>query len=375
MADEINVPAPAPARVGPMRPAPEDRPGLSDTSAEERLMRAMNVPDREIRPNANLREEPSDDGGDDYQAPGRDADWEPPTARENRAKPDTLDAANEQAEDVSQTADDFLTTLDPDAMTTAAGELDEIEFQATNGKKYVVPKEIVDGALRQSDYTRKAAEVAETARLYHEQKRALDLEQSIFNDLAPGVARLNLLRDQQQRLRANMPDPSLNQAGYQEANNQLATLIGATQQLEQALSQRRTELVAEKQSSIGELRNAADRYLTAKLPKWNSTVYSAVSNHLAAEGFSAAEVQNLLDPRVYKLAHDAALYQQIAERRQTVKGKLQTAAPVVRPQGRPTAPNTERQRAKNAVVQARRSGNTQDAENALTALLKANRKR
>ena len=66
-------------------------------------------------------------------------------------------------EDVSESHDDQSEESDIEGAATdeAESEVEDVDWE---GKKYAVPKELKDALMRQSDYTRKTQEIAETRR-------------------------------------------------------------------------------------------------------------------------------------------------------------------------------------------------------------------
>src|SRR5690606_17620776 len=141
---------------------------------------------------------------------------------------------------------------------------------------------------------------------------------------------------------------------YLTLDKQIRDLDTARQRLAQSAAERRTELASQKQALVGALQDAADKMLAKALPKWNGKVKQAVVQRLAESGYTPQEIGVMYDPRLLHLAHDAAMYHSIVARKNATRRQVQAAPPVVRPQGRPSTAQTEGNKTRAIVKEARR---------------------
>lgn len=365
----------APVRVqrsGSLRPPPPDRAELPEASAEDRVadMLISQTEGRSRRPRARAAE--PDEGPDDAPA-------EKPERNESAAVRDEHEAGEEApTEEPAKPEESVPDSLDddpPPAQQLEGEDYEAIDYTAPNGKSYTVPKDLVDGALRQSDYTEKMQQVAAASKYNAALRENFETERMLHSELAPINFAIHQLDEQIQQLSLQKYAPTTTVPDYIEIDKQLSRLIDTRQQYQGAVAKTSTELQGRKQAIVVALQTAADQYLSKALPKWTPAVKRAVEQEFIDSGFTPEEIQNLYDPRVIKAFHDQALLKKIQSKRsQTVK-QVQQAAPVVRPQGRANNASTEAQQVTRAKEHAQRTGKPVDAENALTKMLRNARRR
>ena len=350
------TPAPPPAGVAAL-----DSPGLSDSQAQSRLEDMFK------------RQRGDDRRGDDGKFQPKEA---PQTAQE---APQGDEEAPEGDSPVPE-ATEALAAPDSDdpyaaPAGTEGGLPEEMEFDH-GGKKYTVPKPLVEGALRQADYTKNMQEVAAEKRVVAAERVAMQARQAIVAELAPALAQVQNTEQHIASLRAQMPDPSVDPMGYIQFDKQVRDLEAGLGQLRDAVAQRGTELATQQQSATAELMREGFQRIAQKIPKWNDQSFRAsVAEYAVAEGYTPDELAATTDPRMIKLMVDAMQYQKLRAGKPEARKKIMDAAPVVRPTGSVNQASAERAKAADAVARAKRSGTTQDAEAAVLALLRAGRKR
>lgn len=361
--------------------------GINDSTATDRIAGLLEPRAERAgrRPAAGYDELPDDERAErDEQIereerrsrPGNDpGDGEPRESdaliERKEAKAPAQDAADEG--DEGDELPDTFDGTDDSALSGESASLEEIEFEH-GGKKYTVPKPLVDGALRHADYTKKVEAVRSEATVVARQRELIDIERVMAKDLAPAHAQLSTFHEQLKQAKLQTPDPNVNLAAYVAHSQLISNLTDAINQLDGAVAKRTAELTNQRGQALRTLQMAAGQHLTNTLPRWNAATAEKVQAVLHSEGYTEQEIEGMYDPRVLKLAYYAGLYQEIRSKGKAIRKSIKEAAPVVRPQGRPATANTEAQRAKITVKNARRSGRPEDAVNAIAALLKPGRR-
>jgi len=374
-----------PQRTGGITPANpvHDRTGLNDKQAESAITKLLNPKASRERPEPGYDDLPAEERSNrDRQferdearrRPTDDFDDEPAPRQsqelQDRDEPEKADAADDDDEPKFKVPESLV----DDEPAASDEPLEEVDFEY-NGKKYAIPKPIVEGVLRQQDYTRKTEEVQARTRYLAQREQMMQVENSIFAELAPVTQQIQIAQDQIKQLQLQMPDPSVNVSSYLQFDKHIRGLQTQLNELQQVATKRRTELSQQRDQALRSLQQAAGQHLHKVLPRWDEPTQAAVQQHLIEEGYDPEEIKVMYDPRVLKMAHDAALYRKIKAQTVATKRQIKEAAPVVRPQGRPSTATTERGKTEVLVKRARRSGRDTDAINAITQALRGSRKR
>lgn len=288
---------------------------------------------------------------------------------------DALDDALESAQRVADGDDTPADDVGGDAADDSANAPDEADYEY-NGKVYRVPKALVDGDLRQADYTRKTQEVAEVRRVVVAERESARIEAQAVQVLAPAITQMQNLEKLSAEIESNLPDPYSDTAGYLAADKRLKEIAAAHKQLRAAIDAKRTELVAQKQAQERELLDASLAVIKRDIPKWGPELATEIGRFATELGYTDAELPQIFDPRFIKMAHKAMLYDRLEKSKPAALGKVNSAAPVVKPKGVINRSAVQANRRADAVKRAAKSGSTGDAEAAMLAVLQgAARKR
>jgi hypothetical protein len=359
------------SRAGSLRPPPADRAELPEQTAEERVAGLLNP---KLRKGAEREADPDDAGDDTPAEDDRPSRRESPSLREEREAAEEAETPAEQP----ATDDDVPDSLDDEPGPNQQVEGDaweEMEYTAPNGKKYTIPKPLVDGAMMQADYTRGKEEIAQERKFNVALRQRTEIDGAIQAELGPAVSELRQLEQQIENYRLQKNQPGITVQAYIEIDRQLSGLTDTYDKYRGAVAQRSSELSAQKQAAVTALQSAADQFLSKTLPKWTPAAKRATEQYMVEAGLEPAEIQQMYDPRVIRAFHDAALLKKIQSKRTATVKQVQQAAPVVRPQGRTSNATTEAQQTGRLKVQAQRSGKPADAEDAITRMLKSARAR
>lgn len=203
-----------------------------------------------------------------------------------------------------------------------------------DGKTYRVPKDLKAAFLRQADYTRKTQEVAE-------QRRALESEQARVQQMdrwaREHTAEIGQLVAIDGRL------AQFAQVNWQQWSQQdpvaAQTAFFEYQQLKDARGQTVASLQQrDAQRAQAEERDRATRLaegraqLAKAIPGWNDTKSAELGRFgIATYGLKAEEVDNLTDPRLVRVLHDASLWRQHEAKQRAAAKATQPATPPAQP--------------------------------------------
>ena len=224
-----------------------------------------------------------------------------------------------------------------------------------NGEDVEKPlDEVVALAQQGLDYTQKTQQVAEQRKeleAYAEsikaQEQAFQEQMQLNNVLIEDVAKITSL-DQQLNQYANVNWQQLSDNDFVEAQklffsyNQLQTersqLVSQFEAKKQQVVQKQSQLMAEKIAKGKEV-------LAKEIPNWSPETNQALLSTGKDYGFSDAELNSIVDPRHVKVLHDAMQWRKL-QQNSTVKKKVSSAKPVVKPGAKDTkaeANSTHRQ--------------------------------
>lgn len=277
----------------------------------------------------------------------------------NRPDPAKGASAPEEEEEEDQLAEEEESD-DPEQPETVDEEDPEEEWES-GGEKFKVKKsELRAGYMKDADYRRKTAEVADQRRMVETFAQQLAQErQQAANQLDVFLGALH--RD----LIGSQPDPKLIEEDPQEFLRQQSAYQVRVQQFQGALAQRQAVQqrdTAEQQRQQAEYQRKQDQKLVEAIPAWKDskvrTQESAdIAVYLQSLGYTPQELNDLNDHRAMLVARDAAKYRQL----QAAKGKQVPPAA-----GKPVKPGAARPgsssqtRYDDALAKARKTGRPED---------------
>ena len=251
--------------------------------------------------------------------------------------------ADEQAEGSEEPTDDLV----------------DAEYE---GKAYKVPKELKEALLRQSDYTRKTQEVAETRKAIEERAQLLQAQEGLIAATFDKAAELKQLQAQLSRFE---------DVNWQELSDsdpvQAQKLLIARQQLERALGAKAQEfqpaqaqyqhLTAVQRQQVLQEQAQAPK---ARLPDFSPEMAQRIRDVTKTYGYTDQELANVTDARLVHLLHDAMKWRDLQAKRPEAMKRVAEAPRAVKP----TSP-VQRRTNQAAVERLKSKGRVED----LAALL------
>jgi hypothetical protein len=214
-----------------------------------------------------------------------------------------------------------------------------------NGEDVEKPlDEVVALAQQGLDYTQKTQQVAEQRKeleVYAEsikaQEQAFHEQMQLNNVLIEDVAKITSL-DQQLNQYANVNWQDLSDNDFVEAQKHFFTYNQLQQQRSQLVSQfeaKKQQVVHQQTQLMSEKIAKGKEVLAKEIPGWSQETTQQLVSVGKEYGFSDAELNSIVDPRHVKVLHDAMQWRKL-QQNSTVKKKVSSAKPVVKPGAKDT---------------------------------------
>ena len=189
-------------------------------------------------------------------------------------------------------------------------ESEEVDYE---GKKYLLPKELKEALLRQSDYTRKTQEVAEARKSFEAQQQQfqqhLQLQQQTLQDHA------HLMTIEQQLEQFNALDWNAvienDPVQAMKLQQQFNTLQNMRGQVATRIQQVQQEQLVRQQAELAKQIQSGQEALAREIKGWSPELAKSLSAYGTNIGFSENDMASVIDPRQVKVLHKAYLYDQL----------------------------------------------------------------
>lgn len=293
------------------------------------------------------------------QAPADEAPVAAPVEKKEPEAAPEGDPSEESEEDIAArlAAEEANPTPNEDVISI------EVDGKPVQIKKSELP-DLYKGNLRQSDYTQKTMQAAETRKAAEAEVQQARAEREHYaRELSNFmITNESLLREQekvltQELLNSDPVEYLTQQRILQERQANLGKAQQELQRLQAQYQQEQTE--AKKNYDAQQLEQ-----LYAKLPEWKDPAKvkadgEKIREHLVANEFTPEEIGNLGDHRVILMARKAMLYDSLMARAKEATQKVKAAPTMVERPGTPQQ-NTVDARTK-AMRDLKKSGGSVDA--------------
>ena len=291
-----------------------------------------------------------------------EAEAEDEVPEEGTEEEATDDAPDDQAEEEEQSEED---------------EVPAILKLKVNGEEIEKPlDEVVALAQQGLDYTQKTQQVAEQKKeleAYAEQikaqEQAFQQQMQLNNVLIEDVAKITAL-DQQLNQYSNVNWQELSDNDFVEAQKHFFTYNKLQQERSTLVSQfeAKKQQIASQQAQLMADRVAKGKEVLAKeIPGWSQETTQQLVTVGKEYGFSDAELNSIVDPRHVKVLHDAMQWRKL-QQNSTVKKKVSSAKPVVRPGAKDTKAEAN-SNVRNLREQLRKTGKSDAAQKLIENML------
>jgi len=273
-----------------------------------------------------------------------ESDVKPPELQDEEEQT-PLEAEAEATEEVESEEATEEPDEDVEEEEQSQDEVPAILKLKVNGEDVEKPlDEVVALAQQGLDYTQKTQQVAEQRKeleAYAEsikaQEQAFQEQMQLNNVLIEDVAKITSL-DQQLNQYANVNWQQLSDNDFVEAQKLFFTYNQLQQERSQLVSQfeAKKQQVVQKQTQLMSEKIAKGKEILAKeIPNWSPETNQALLSTGKDYGFSDAELNSIVDPRHVKVLHDAMQWRKL-QQNSTVKKKVSSAKPVVKPGSKDT---------------------------------------
>lgn len=225
-----------------------------------------------------------------------------------------------------------------EAAIAAEAELVEIE---RNGKKYALPKELESELLMQSDYTRKAQEVAQQRAALEQNQQLFQQAVAVQRDLVQGMAHIaSLDRELGQYANLDWNDLTARDApGAQQAFIRYTQLKEARQQAAHAVSVREQQLAVNLDQSVAQAVGKSRERAEKEIPGWSPEVDKALATWVTKAGFSAQQAKAIAgDFTSVQTVWKAMKYDELVSKKPSAPAAPAQIAHVVRAKTNDAAP-------------------------------------
>ena len=306
-----------------------------------------------------------------------ESDVKPPEPQDEEEEQTPLEAEAEATEEVESEE----ATEEPDEEVEeeeqSQDEVPAILKLKVNGEDVEKPlDEVVALAQQGLDYTQKTQQVAEQRKeleAYAEhikmQEQAFQEQMQLNNVLIEDVAKITSL-DQQLNQYANVNWQQLSDNDFVEAQKLFFSYNQLQQERSQLVSQfeAKKQQVVQKQTQLMSEKIAKGKEILAKeIPNWSPETNQALLSTGKDYGFSDAELNSIVDPRHVKVLHDAMQWRKL-QQNSTVKKKVSSAKPVVKPGSKDTKAEANSNH-RNLREQLRKTGKSDAAQKLIENML------
>jgi hypothetical protein len=273
-----------------------------------------------------------------------ESDVKPPELQEEEEQT-PLEAETEETEEVESEEATDEPDDEAEEEEQSEDEVPAILKLKVNGEEVEKPlDEIVALAQQGLDYTQKTQQVAEQRKeleAYAEQikmqEQAFQEQMQLNNVLIEDVAKITSL-DQQLNQYANVNWQELSDSDFVEAQKHFFTYNQLQQQRSQLVSQfeaKKQQVVHQQTQLMSEKIAKGKEVLAKEIPGWSQETTQQLVSVGKEYGFSDAELNSIVDPRHVKVLHDAMQWRKL-QQNSTVKKKVSSAKPVVKPGSKDT---------------------------------------
>jgi hypothetical protein len=305
-----------------------------------------------------------------------ESDVKPPELQEEEEQT-PLEAEAEATEEVESEEATEEPNEEVEEEEQSQDEVPAILKLKVNGEDVEKPlDEVVALAQQGLDYTQKTQQVAEQRKELEAYAQQIQLQEQAFqeqmqlnNVLIEDVAKITSL-DQQLNQYANVNWNQLSDNDFVEAQKLFFTYNQLQQERSQLVSQfeAKKQQVVQKQTQLMSEKIAKGKEILAKeIPNWSPETNQALLSTGKDYGFSDAELNSIVDPRHVKVLHDAMQWRKL-QQNSTVKKKVSSAKPVVKPGSKDTKAEASSNH-RNLREQLRKTGKSDAAQKLIENML------
>jgi hypothetical protein len=237
----------------------------------------------------------------------------------------TRDQAQSEAPAAEQGTDTDQETVGED--TVQQPEEVEVEIE---GERYLVPKKISDRFIQHADYTRKTQDLAELRRATSAERETFSLNKAFDQSVATERQRLAALEEQIEQYK-RVDWQSLETEQLLKARAAFDQLKDMRAELADAIKAKRGDFDQRISQHVQEAMQAGEKYISQRIKGFNDDVKNEILSYGTAEGYTKAELDRIMDPRIVVSLHKAMQWDKLQASKPETLNRASQAQPTVRP--------------------------------------------
>jgi hypothetical protein len=173
-------------------------------------------------------------------------------------------------------------------------EFAEVEYE---GETFQVPTKLKEAVIQKADYTRKTQEVAEARRqieLQNESFRMAQAEQEFNQTVSEPTQQLAIIAARTKDLLDNWQSLTTDQ------KQELLFLDKQRDSIAGTIQVKRKEFEGAQKQALEKLRAQAMESVRKSIPGWSPELAQEITKHAMSDGYTQAELSNIVDPRHVK---------------------------------------------------------------------------
>lgn len=166
-----------------------------------------------------------------------------------------------------------------------------------DGEKFSLPKKLEKAVLQERDYTQKSQSLADQRRqfeLLHEQARISNFRQEFSTEVGPELQKL-------QAYDAVLKQPvdwaSMTTDEAFRAKIQRDQWKDERDAIARTLQDKHQQFEKKVQDALKDLKTKASEVISKRIPNWSDDTQKAIREHAISEGYTASELDSIVDPR------------------------------------------------------------------------------
>lgn len=206
---------------------------------------------------------------------------------------------------------------------------EEVEVEI-EGERYLVPKKISDRFIQHADYTRKTQDVAELRRAVSAERETFSLNKAFDQAVATERQRLAAIEEQLEQYK-KVDWHSLETEQLLKARASFDQLKDMRAELAEAIKAKRGDFDQRISQHVQEAMQAGEKYITQRIKGFNDDTKNEILSYGVAEGYTKAELDRVMDPRIVVSLHKAMQWDKLQASKPETLNRASQAQPTVRP--------------------------------------------
>jgi hypothetical protein len=272
---------------------------------------------------------------------------------------DEPDTPEVEVADVDET-EDVETAPEED---NADDEADFIELKHNGRPVKMKLDEVLEHAQKGFDYTQKTQELAEQRRqaehYFQQAQQNIQLQQQTIEE----SAKLHSVDSQVKQYEQVNWDAWMDQDPVEASKGwqKYSMLKSQRDDLANTIQQKQTQVQQMSRQQLQQKIAEGAQQLASEIKGWGPELASALKTNGMEYGFSADELDTVIDPRMVKVLHDAYQWRQLQAKKPEVQKRVTQAPQSVKPNGKTESKEANR----NALLKQLKSGRSEKARRAI----------